>query len=353
MFLQGKSNKIKKEENEEELIYEAKITIGEKIEYFEEFKQIINKLKSKTFYSYGKNAEMFLKAKKITLLISAILKELNLNVKEEFNEKYVVSELKFENKVVLKIPELENVLNNLRKKNQQIKMKNLDLIGRNPFLQFVANFDLYDIEEIENQLKMENFFPNINRESISGVEEIQKLIYDKIMCDDCKMNPIIGKRFKCKICHNFYYCEKCMDKNKDLHKHEFTKFEENEIDAIPKELLIFYQITRVKENFDNYKGLFFFKSSDKDYELDILSLFNNLLVDFPMTNSNDYPTSFYKKLPFDFNLLLCQNFCSESEIYSFCIRAINCISHNLFVIVRPEELNIGNEKFFLKLLTYF
>ena len=353
LLLQGKSNKIKKEENEEELIYEAKITIGEKIEYFEEFKQIINKLKSKTFYSYGKNAEMFLKAKKITLLISAILKELNLNVKEEFNEKYVVSELKFENKVVLKIPELENVLNNLRKKNQQIKMKNLDLIGRNPFLQFVANFDLYDIEEIENQLKMENFFPNINRESISGVEEIQKLIYDKIMCDDCKMNPIIGKRFKCKICHNFYYCEKCMDKNKDLHKHEFTKFEENEIDAIPKELLIFYQITRVKENFDNYKGLFFFKSSDKDYELDILSLFNNLLVDFPMTNSNDYPTSFYKKLPFDFNLLLCQNFCSESEIYSFCIRAINCISHNLFVIVRPEELNIGNEKFFLKLLTYF
>ena len=56
---------------------------------------------------------MFLKAKKI---ISAILKELNLNIKEECNERYVVLELNFENKVALKIPELENVLNNLRKK---------------------------------------------------------------------------------------------------------------------------------------------------------------------------------------------------------------------------------------------
>ena len=61
---------------------------------------------------------MFLKAKKI---ISAILKELNLNIKEECNERYVVLELNFENKVALKIPELENVLNNLRKKINKLK----------------------------------------------------------------------------------------------------------------------------------------------------------------------------------------------------------------------------------------
>jgi len=348
LFLQGKSNKIKKEENEEELIYDAKITIGENIKYFEEFKQIINKLRSKAFYSYGKNEEIFNKVRKLSLLIGAILKELNLNVKEKFEERYLVSDLKFENKVYLKIPELENALNNLRKKNYQIKMKNLHLIGRNPIMQLKTKFDLYDLDEIDNLLKMENYFPNINRENSSVVEEIQKLLFERIMCDDCKINPIIGKRFKCKVCYNFYYCEKCMEKNKDMHIHKFIKLEEKEIDEIANSFLIFYQITKVKENFDYCKGLFFFKSSYKNYELDILSIFNNLLIDFPKTNSNDYPTSFYKKLPFEFNLLLCHNFCTESEIYNFCLRAINCISQNLFVIVRPEELNIRNENFFFK-----
>jgi hypothetical protein len=115
-LLWDKSNKIEKEENGEELIYDVKIKIGDKIEYFKEFKQIINKLSSKTLYSYGKNADNFHKARKLSLLIDAILKELNLNVKDEFKERYLVSDLKFENKVYLKIPELENVLNNLRKK---------------------------------------------------------------------------------------------------------------------------------------------------------------------------------------------------------------------------------------------
>jgi len=38
--------------------------------------------------------QKILKSKKITLLITIILKELNLNVKEEFNERYAVSEQK-------------------------------------------------------------------------------------------------------------------------------------------------------------------------------------------------------------------------------------------------------------------
>lgn len=122
---------------------------------------------------------------------------------------------------------------------------------------------------------------------------------------------------------------------------------ENEVDSIPKSLLVFYEITKIRNEFKNLNGLFFFKSSSKNYELDILSIFNKLLVDFSIQNS-EYPSSFYKKLPFDFNLLLCQNNCSESEIYSFCARAINCVSNNLFIIVRPEELKVGIEKFFFK-----
>ena len=349
LLFQGKTPLNLKEikDDKKEYEFKAKITIKEKIQDFSEFKDIIDKLKSKKIFSYGKNAELFQKAKKLVLIISAILKELNLNKKEEFNNRYVISNLNFENKAVLRIPELEEVLNNLRKKNYEIKQKNLELIGNNPLYQFMANFDLYDFDEIKNQLKIDNYFPSITKDDNNEANEIQKLLFDRIICDDCKMNPIIGKRYKCKICSNFYYCEKCKEKNKESHKHEFVKYEENEVDAIPEPLLIFYEITRIKDEFNNLKGLFFFKSTSKYYELDILTIFNKLIIDFPNKN-NEYPSSFYKKLPFDFNLLLCQNYCSESNIYTFFSRAINCISNNLFIIVRPEELEIRIEKFFFK-----
>ena len=53
-------------------------------------------------------------------------------------------------------------------------------------------------------------------------------IHHFIICDGCKMGPIIGKRYKCKGCKNFDYCEKCYEKNKLVHGHEFTRVEKPE-----------------------------------------------------------------------------------------------------------------------------
>ena len=83
-----------------------------------------------------------------------------------------------------------------------------------------------------------------------------------------------------------------------------------------------------------------------NYELDILKICNKLFFKFP---DIDQPiVSFTKNLPFSFNLLLCYDEPKENEIYAFCVRAINCATNNLFIIVRPEELKIGNEKYFFK-----
>ena len=56
----------------------------------------------------------------------------------------------------------------------------------------------------------------------------KKEIHHFISCDGCKMGPIIGKRYKCKGCKNFDYCEKCYEKNKLSHGHEFTLIEKPE-----------------------------------------------------------------------------------------------------------------------------
>lgn len=53
-------------------------------------------------------------------------------------------------------------------------------------------------------------------------EENGKLIHPNIICDGCQMRPLVGKRYKCKVCPDFDFCEECYEKNKETHKHEFA-----------------------------------------------------------------------------------------------------------------------------------
>lgn len=54
-------------------------------------------------------------------------------------------------------------------------------------------------------------------------KEENKKIHVGIHCNGCGANPIIGNRFKCAVCDNFDYCEKCENLNKDSHNHPFIK----------------------------------------------------------------------------------------------------------------------------------
>lgn len=76
------------------------------------------------------------------------------------------------------------------------------------------------INKPNNNLKIPNIINNLN-------ENCQNEIHYYFTCDGCKMNPIIGKRYKCKICTNFDYCENCYQKNILTHRHEFILFEKS------------------------------------------------------------------------------------------------------------------------------
>ena len=50
-----------------------------------------------------------------------------------------------------------------------------------------------------------------------------KAIHHMCSCDGCGMSPIVGTRYKCSICENFDYCEKCEEIYKNEHNHPFFK----------------------------------------------------------------------------------------------------------------------------------
>ena len=105
-------------------------------------------------------------------------------------------------------------------KEFDLKMKTIDDWGK---------CLLNKTQEITNKLA-EKFkgFPTLNL-SLNLEEdkkEEKKIIHHNYICDGCEMNPIVGKRYKCKGCKDFDYCEKCYEKNHKIHGHEFQLIEE-------------------------------------------------------------------------------------------------------------------------------
>ena len=90
--------------------------------------------------------------------------------------------MEFEDKGVLKLPQLEKDLDDLKRNNYQIKIENNKKLEEDPVLQYLINYDLYDSDEKNNKEKIENFFPNIQE-----IENKSKIIHRNIKCDGCGM----------------------------------------------------------------------------------------------------------------------------------------------------------------------
>ena len=49
----------------------------------------------------------------------------------------------------------------------------------------------------------------------------EAVVHEHVTCDGCGLSPITGFRYKCIVCHNFDFCEKCEEKG--THPHAFIK----------------------------------------------------------------------------------------------------------------------------------
>ena len=56
-----------------------------------------------------------------------------------------------------------------------------------------------------------------------NLEKDEKVIFENINCNGCGAKSIEGIRYKCVICKNFDYCEKCFKENCEKHNHPFLK----------------------------------------------------------------------------------------------------------------------------------
>ena len=53
---------------------------------------------------------------------------------------------------------------------------------------------------------------------------LNAILYFHCRCDDCRMFPIVGMRYKCRVCEDFDFCEACFKSKK--HKHPFSRIAE-------------------------------------------------------------------------------------------------------------------------------
>ena len=77
----------------------------------------------------------------------------------------------------------------------------------------LASKELANVSELVNQevrsFCKEHFKVLFRDYILERKEEQAKVIHEKVICDGCEMNPIQGIRYRCSVCADYDFCEKC------------------------------------------------------------------------------------------------------------------------------------------------
>jgi len=88
---------------------------------------------------------------------------------------------------------------------------------------YIADPSSVNFEELLSQVKVvEEEEEEVPKKKAS--EDVPVHVHERVICDGCKVAPIVGVRYKCSVCEDFDYCEKC--EHSIDHPHPFLKIKD-------------------------------------------------------------------------------------------------------------------------------
>ena len=222
---------IEENENNKKIIEDLKNRIKEKDEIIKKNKE--ESMKGKADYEHKIKSSM----------------EMNKIFENQFNElnnKYN-NLIKENDSNKNKIIQYEKTINEYKKQINNIKLKNKEEKEKELYEKTIIEVlsQKYEemikqkIDKIEKSIKEKldklekKKKPEKNENDI--VDKKIKNVYNGIICEKCFQEPIIGIRYKCSECNNYYLCSKCQQKNAETkdHPHKFIKFRKEEGEKKP------------------------------------------------------------------------------------------------------------------------
>ena len=89
---------------------------------------------------------------------------------------------------------------------------------------FKHSHEIIEAVEKKNEENLEKLDEIGKKVGINLNSEKNKIVHPGVICDGCN-GPIIGTRYKCTICKDFDFCEKCEEKNNGDHGHPLLKIQ--------------------------------------------------------------------------------------------------------------------------------
>lgn len=184
--------------------------------------------------------------------LSKKISKISLDISQ--NSKMYKKELEEQEENEKNKKKLENLikLENMMKKEEQEKMKEINGLinkygsGANALFKNMHSIHNEKYNQLQKIKKEINLLQEKMKESAekNGKMESTKLkanptnngkkivVHGDYICDGCDADPIVGIRYKCAVCDDFDFCEKCEKTLGPKHGHPFLKIRIPEIDPI-------------------------------------------------------------------------------------------------------------------------
>ena len=192
------------------------------------------------------NKEIKLKSKNVTTLPNEPQKPKTKKLLRK-NIRKKIAHLKFKTKKKLSITntKIDSLIEKVEEKKEELTSEEKEFLTKakqdniqakkeiDDWLKFIlshtkeliSSYEQKNDMNIEKLKQIEKKLGNFKKgETLIKSEEntIDESVSQDVCCSQCKEN-IVGIRYKCVVCQDFNFCEKCEDKFKDVHGHPMLK----------------------------------------------------------------------------------------------------------------------------------